>query len=61
MKDFQSRVRFDVNVSSQTGEAIEYGATNNQHVKSDNFSQFLGHFVQRLDNENLKLLLIRCQ
>ena len=49
MKDFQSRVRFDVNVSSQTGEAIEYGAINNQHVKSGYFSQFLEPFIQRID------------
>ena len=41
VKDFKSRVRFDVNVSSQTGEVEEFVAINNYYVISNSFSQFL--------------------
>ena len=46
MKDFKSRVRFDVKVSSQTGEAEIFVTINNYYVTSDSFSQFLESFVQ---------------
>ena len=55
MKDFKSRVRFDVNVSSQTGEAMKYGAINNYHAKSGSFKK-----SKDQSNENFKYVTFNC-